>query len=85
METHFHHWIKKKKKGNRDFISRNSNFFLRTARCKVRIVGYKVYISQFWEKKSESQIYDKLRDINSQFKLKKNLAIASLKKVRIVR
>ncbi len=47
MEPRFHHWIKKKKKGNCNFLYHNSDFFFSELRYKLAIASYKVRIVRY--------------------------------------
>ncbi len=77
MEARFRHWIiiikHNNKKGNCDFLSRNSNFFL-IAWYKLAIQTFFLRNSQLWEMKSKLDIgykvailtfFSELREINS--------------------
>ncbi len=72
MEARFRHWKKKKKKkGNFDFLSHNSDFFLAIVSLHFAILLF----SETWVYDTNSQfcvIKSELRDVNSQFWEKKS-------------
>ena len=66
MEACFHHGINNKK-GNCDFLSHNSDFFLAVASLHITILTFFLIILTIWQVFDEfSEKYDKMKKILNQ-------------------